>query len=190
MQYLQTPPGSGLARSMAEPYRTGPGSLDPSVAAIAIGSNLSSIFGAREQNLLVAIDRLRALGTVRAISTFLETAPVGFVEQPHFLNGALLLETLLPPAELLHALLAIEHSMGRTRQDVPTKGPRIIDLDLLFFAQGPYRDLVLSSPELTLPHPAIAGRLFVLTPLVEIAPAWTHPLTGKTVQLMLRHLQS
>ncbi len=117
-----------------------------------------------------------------ATSSFLDTAPVGYLDQPHFLNAALLLETALPPLDLLHALLAIEQAMGRTRIGVPAKGPRIIDLDLLL-----YDSLVLTTPELALPHPAMAERLFVLVPLAEIQPHRIHPVTRLTIVNMLAH---
>ncbi len=151
-------------------------------AAIALGSNLSSPFGTPAANLHEAIRRLATLGRVLATSSFLETAPVGYLDQPRFLNAALLLETMLAPLPLLHALLAIEQAMGRTRKNVPAKGPRIVDLDLLL-----YDSLVLTTPELTLPHPAMAERLFVLVPLAEIEPHRIHPVTGLTIETMLAH---
>lgn len=158
----------------------------PSVdtAAVALGSNLDSSFGGREENLQEAIARLSALGTVVAISTFIETEPVGYLDQPVFLNGALLLQTHLDPLALLRSLLLIEHGMGRIRQTAIPKGPRIVDLDLLYFG-----DLVLSLPELTLPHPAMSEREFVLQPLLEIAPHWVHPISGRTVSAMFTDLK-
>jgi 2-amino-4-hydroxy-6-hydroxymethyldihydropteridine diphosphokinase len=161
-------------------------------AAIALGSNLASQWGDREANLREAIARVAKLGEVRGVSSFHDTAPVGFTEQPNFLNGAMLLETELEPVELMCVLLAIELAMGRDRAAVvtdaaqsgaaPIKGPRIIDLDLLLMD-----DVVLAcacgmedQTELTLPHPAMAERLFVLEPLAEIAPAMVDPLSGRT----------
>ena len=117
-------------------------------AAIALGSNLDSQWGDREQNLREAIRRLESLGHIRAISAFYDTAPVGYTDQPRFLNAALLLETGLKPLDLMRGLLSIERAMGRERT-VP-KGPRVIDLDLLL-----YDDLVMNTDELMLPHPAI-----------------------------------
>ncbi len=154
------------------------------VAAIALGSNLSSRFGNRAQNLEEAIGRLATLGTVGARSTFFDTEPVGLLEQPRFLNAAVLLETVLLPLDLLFAMLSIERAMGRQREGVPPKGPRIIDLDLLYYDQ-----VVLTLPALTLPHPAIADRVFVLAPLAEIAPAWLDPHTDLTVAEMLARIQ-
>jgi 2-amino-4-hydroxy-6-hydroxymethyldihydropteridine diphosphokinase len=156
---------------------------EPHQAAIALGSNLPSTFGGPSDNLREALARIGALGRVTAVSSFLATAPELFVDQPEFVNAALLLETALAPLDLMRALLAIETAMGRIRTGVPAKGPRLIDLDLIFFDA-----LVLETPELSLPHPAVAERRFVLAPLAEIAPAWTHPVTGLTVADLLTQL--
>jgi 2-amino-4-hydroxy-6-hydroxymethyldihydropteridine diphosphokinase len=110
---------------------------------------------------------------------------VGYLDQPNFRNAALLLETELEPAELMAALLEIERAMGRDRIATPPKGPRIIDLDLLLMD-----DLVLATPDLTLPHPALAERRFVLEPLAEIAPTMIDPASGKTVKEMLDRLRA
>jgi len=145
-------------------------------AAIALGSNLPSSFGTPADNLHEALRRMSALGHVKAISSFHTTAPVGYLDQPEFVNAAALLETTLTPHELLHGLLAIEHAMGRDRASAPPKGPRIIDLDLLL-----YDDVILTTPELTLPHPAMHQRAFVLAPLAEIAPEMPHPAFHATI---------
>jgi 2-amino-4-hydroxy-6-hydroxymethyldihydropteridine diphosphokinase len=156
---------------------------EPHTAAIALGSNLPSDQGSPRRNLHSAIERIGALGRVTAISRFLVTAPEMYRDQPDFLNAALLLETALEPLDLLRALLAIELAMGRVRTGVPAKGTRIIDLDLVLFDE-----VVMTSAELTLPHPGLAERRFVLEPLSQIAPEWVHPATGETVAEMLRGL--
>ena len=150
------------------------------VAAIALGSNLASEWGDRAANLREAVRRVKRLGQVRAVSRFYDTAPVGYTDQPNFLNAALLLETELEPVELMRALLAVERAMGRDRAAAVAKGPRVIDLDLLLMD-----DVVMVTEELTLPHPAMAQRRFVLEPLKQIAPTLVDPLSGRTVAEML-----
>ena len=155
------------------------------LAAIALGSNLESQkYGGREANLREAIERLRGLGEVRAVSSFYDTEPMGYVDQPRFLNGALLLETELEPLELMRGLLEIERGMGREREGAVAKGPRVIDLDLLLYGQS-----VMNTVELTLPHPEMQERRFVLEPLAEIAPGMVHPVLGVTVGEMLGRLE-
>jgi 2-amino-4-hydroxy-6-hydroxymethyldihydropteridine diphosphokinase len=125
------------------------------------------------------------VGRVLRTSSFYDTDPVGYVDQPRFLNGAMLVETELEPIKLLRALMAIEKSMGRDRAKAVAKGPRVVDLDLLLFDE-----IVMDTPELTLPHPALAERRFVLEPLAEIAPEMRYAGLGLTVREMLARLDS
>jgi 2-amino-4-hydroxy-6-hydroxymethyldihydropteridine diphosphokinase len=155
------------------------------LAAIALGSNLSSRFGAPAENLREAIHRLDDLGTVTAVSRFHDTEPVGYTQQPRFLNAVALIETDVAPLDLLRGLLAIERSMGRNRVSSPPKGPRIIDLDLLL-----YGNLILDDPALTLPHPSLHERRFVLAPLAEVAPNWQHPTLELSIQQLLQALSA
>jgi 2-amino-4-hydroxy-6-hydroxymethyldihydropteridine diphosphokinase len=151
--------------------------------AIALGSNLTSSFGGPAANLHEAIRRLSDLGDIKAVSAFHATDPVGYLDQPRFLNAAALLETSLPPVDLLRGLLVIEHSMGRDRINTPPKGPRIIDLDLLL-----YGNTIMQTAELTLPHPAMHQRAFVLAPLAEIAPVMLHPTLHRTIIQLFHEL--
>ncbi len=147
------------------------------LAAIALGSNLASDLGPPVATLEEAVRRLGGIGTVEAVSGWIESDPVEVVDQPRFTNGALLLRTELKPLALLHALLEIERQLGRVRDGVPRKGPRTLDLDLLL-----YDDLVLNTEELTVPHPLMHQRAFVLEPLAEIGPELRHTVLGRTVR--------
>lgn len=139
---------------------------------LSLGSNL----GDREKYLRESISRLQDLGVIRQVSAFYETQPVEVQgEQPWFLNGVLAMETELVPLEFLRRILAVEQSMGRIRTE--PKGPRTIDIDIVFFGND-----VLDTPELTVPHPAMHQRRFVLEPLAEIAPAVVHPVLKRTVR--------
>jgi 2-amino-4-hydroxy-6-hydroxymethyldihydropteridine diphosphokinase len=144
---------------------------------LSLGSNL----GDRERNLRVAIAALDSLATVAALSSFYQTEPVEFTAQPWFLNCALALETTRMPRQLLKAVLDLERKMGRRRTLV--KGPRLIDIDILLFG-----DSIVDAEGLTIPHPALHQRRFVLQPLAEIAPAVQHPVFKKTIQELLAAL--
>jgi 2-amino-4-hydroxy-6-hydroxymethyldihydropteridine diphosphokinase len=141
---------------------------------LSLGSNV----GERELQLREAIRRLEAAGKVFAVSSFYETEPVEVADQPWFLNCAVGIETGKTPQEMMELLLGIEREMGRRR--VQKKGPRTIDLDILLFG-----DEAIDTAELTIPHPAMAERRFMLEPLAEIAPQARHPVLGKSVRDML-----
>ena len=141
------------------------------MAYLSLGSNM----GPRQENLRGAIERLKSLGRVASISSFYETAPMEFTDQPWFVNCAVALETSQSPAELMNSVLGIEEAMGRRR--TLTKGPRTIDIDILLFG-----DRVVDAAELKIPHPAMHERRFVLEPLQEIAPEAPHPLLQRTVR--------
>jgi 2-amino-4-hydroxy-6-hydroxymethyldihydropteridine diphosphokinase len=149
-------------------------------AYIALGSNLDSKHGDRAKTLSVASERLGLLGRVTARSSLYETEPVGYHQQPAFLNAVVALETELKPLPLLHALLAIERELGRDRTHSVRNGPRPLDLDLLLMG-----DSIIEGEELTLPHPALAQRRFVLAPLAEIAAQLRHPQRKQTMAELL-----
>ncbi|MET1010350.1 MAG: 2-amino-4-hydroxy-6-hydroxymethyldihydropteridine diphosphokinase, partial [Gaiellaceae bacterium] len=128
------------------------------LAYVGLGANL----GDREGTIRRAVELLGAEPGIEIVaeSALRETDPVGYADQPRFLNGAAAVETELPPRELLDRLLAVERELGRVRGDGPRYGPRAIDLDLLL-----YGDQVVDLPGLTVPHPRLAGRRFALEPL-------------------------
>jgi 2-amino-4-hydroxy-6-hydroxymethyldihydropteridine diphosphokinase len=144
---------------------------------LSLGSNV----GDRENQVREAIRRLESVGRVVSVSSFYETEPVEFTEQAWFVNCAVALETDKTPGQLMVAVLQIEGEMGRRRRQ--NKGPRAIDIDILLFG-----DTIIDSPELSIPHPAIQGRRFVLEPLAEIAPEAWHPFLKKTAKELLGEL--
>ncbi len=149
-------------------------------AYIGFGSNL----GDRLENCKNAIGALAALPPCSLLKTssFYETSPVGLVDQPAFINGVVLLETDEDAHWLLRQMLEIEKTFGRIR-DLKW-GPRSIDLDLLFFD-----DQIINTPELSVPHPSLHERRFVLEPLNEVAPDFRHPSLGKSVADLRNDLQ-
>jgi len=146
-----------------------------SIAYIGIGSNL----GKRKGNCKKAIGLLKEQHlTIIKQSSMIETEPWGREDQPAFINMAVSVKTTLQPATLLDLLKELETSMGRTA--TVRWGPRIIDLDILF-----YDDLVIEEPDLSIPHPHIEDRTFVLSPLAEIAPDLIHPVLNKSIKELL-----
>mgnify|MGYP002573325078 FL=1 len=147
------------------------------IAYLALGTNI----GNKRRNMITAAALLaERVGDVLALSGFYETEPWGFQSENTFLNAALQLDTSLTPLELLKATQEIEIEMGRTQKSNGAYHDRIIDIDILL-----YEDLVLQTPELTLPHPLMHERLFVMEPLAEIAPNVIHPVFKKPVISLL-----
>jgi 2-amino-4-hydroxy-6-hydroxymethyldihydropteridine diphosphokinase len=147
---------------------------------VAVGANL----GNREETIRAALAELDAAPgvSVVAVSTLLETEPVGYLDQPSFLNGAAALETSLPARALLELLLAVEARFGRRREGVPAQGPRTLDLDLLL-----YEAAEIDEPGLRIPQPRLHERRFVLEPLAELDPSLEVPGKG-TIQTLLAEL--
>lgn len=150
---------------------------EPHLVYLGMGANL----GDRQGNLVQAIQSIRASASVESIASFYETKPVGYLEQPDFLNTACQITTDLSPLELLHFLKQIERQMGR--QASFRNAPRPIDIDILL-----YDDLVLDTPELIIPHPRMTDRAFVLVPLAEIAPTVIHPTLNLSISELLQRV--
>jgi 2-amino-4-hydroxy-6-hydroxymethyldihydropteridine diphosphokinase len=146
----------------------------PTLSYLSLGSNV----GEREKHLYDALAHLKAHGRVVSVSSLYETEPVEFANQAWFLNCAAALETAETPEDLMASILGIEQEMGRQR--IANKGPRTVDIDILLSG-----DAVLDTPALTLPHPAMHERRFVLEPLAEIAPEARHPVLKKTIRELL-----
>jgi len=152
-------------------------------AYIGMGANLPGPAGQPEVTLARAAERLGELGRVRARSRLYSTEPVGFADQPRFVNAVVALETELEPRELLRKLLALEREFGRDRSTGIANGPRTLDLDILLFG-----DVLMNEPDLTVPHPRLQERGFVLVPLGEIAPEARDPRSGRTVAEWIQRL--
>ena len=152
---------------------------------IGLGANLPSPAGPPAATLAAALQRLGYLGNVKQQSSLYRTEPVGFADQPQFLNAVVALETNLDPRPLLDQLLNIEKEFGRDRTAGIPNGPRTLDLDILLSGS-----LEVNEPNLELPHPRMAERAFVLVPLAEIAPELLLPGYGKTVAELLHSLQT
>ena len=149
------------------------------IAYLCLGSNL----GERKANLGKALELLSAKVTVDDVSSIYETEPIGYKEQPLFLNLACRITTNLPPEELLHLAKDIETKMGR----VPSgqiDSPRPIDIDILF-----YDNKAMETQNLTIPHPRLQRRAFVLIPLTVIAPDFVHPKLGKSIAELADHFK-
>ncbi len=144
---------------------------------LALGANL----GDRQGNLLRAIQSIRAFASVEKVSSFYETTPVGYLDQPDFLNMAIQISTQLDPVALIGSLKYIEKQIGRKTSF--RNAPRPIDIDILL-----YDDLILETEKLSIPHPRMSERAFVLAPLAEIAPQAIHPVLKRPISELLERV--
>ena len=144
---------------------------------LGLGSNL----GHRAANIARGLELLGHVSENRAVSSLYETTPSGFRSQPPFLNAACRIWTTLNPFQLMAKIRQVEVTAGRRRAF--QNGPRTLDIDILAFGRA-----IFDTPGLTIPHPRMAGRRFVLEPLAEIAPGLVHPILGETIRTLLRSL--
>ncbi len=140
---------------------------------VGLGSNV----GNRKKNIEIAISKLKLRSQVISVSSLYETEPVGKKDQPYFLNVVAEIRTSELPHELLFFFKCIERSMGRDLNETKRWGPRVIDIDILF-----YGDLILETKDLSIPHPLIEKRRFVLEPMCELSPTYVHPQSGVSLK--------
>jgi 2-amino-4-hydroxy-6-hydroxymethyldihydropteridine diphosphokinase len=153
------------------------------IAYIGLGSNLDSVAGTPAVSVVAAMESLATIGTIVARSSLYRSEPVGYENQPAFVNAVAGLRTDEEPEKLLDSLLTIERAFGRYRVKRIPMGPRTLDLDLLLMG-----DLIYESPTLVVPHPEMPHRRFVLAPLAEIAPEHVHPVLRRTTRELLADL--
>lgn len=172
--------------SVSDPISTPADIENPeSVIVIAMGANLpTETYGQPADTLRAAVQRIGAWDdlTVVSCSPFYETAPVPVSDQPWYVNGVIIVATACPPGELLHRLHEIEAEFGRVRRE--RNAARVIDLDLIAYE----RQVIDHDGGMQLPHPRMHERAFVLMPLRDVVPNWTHPVLGQTVEKLIDQL--